>query len=164
MNSANNAGAVLVVDDDQINRQAVGRTIVQAGYVVILAASGEVAMDHLELDEIALVVTDVRMPGMTGIELLRDVRTKFPRVPVILMTSSLEEDICEGARTWGATAVFQKPIRRNELITAINVAVEDALLRATFAVEPEFSFQQAGCGMILEGLSGKHEQATGSPI
>lgn len=151
-----NTGSVLVVDDNQINREVVALKLVQSGFVATLAASGEEAMGCLELADFDVVVSDVCMPGMSGTELLRMIRIRFPFLPVILMTGWIEEDIRQEAVKWGAAAVFQKPVSREELITAINVAIEDSMLRAGFVAEDESVSKEEVGGIALASLGAGH--------
>jgi CheY-like chemotaxis protein len=78
-------------------------------------------MNLMNVEEFDAVVSDVRMPRMDGVELLQNIRARFPLLPVILMTGLIEDDIREAASTWGATALFQKPVDRTDLILAIRI-------------------------------------------
>ena len=155
MNSITNARRVLVVDDDQIIRQTTSLKLTQAGFVVTLAASGEAAIDCLDLSAFDIVVSDVRMPGMSGIDVLRNVRIRFPHLPVILMTGLVEEDIRIAASTWGAAALFQKPVNREALVTAIHAAIEESESRARFAASDESLARMATGEIALVSATSK---------
>lgn len=133
INSMKKNANILVVDDDSLNRQTVARTLAHAGFNTVTAANGEEALDCLNREQFDAVVSDVRMPGMDGIELLQNIRARFSRLPVILMTGLIEDDIRAASFTWGATALFQKPVNRADLILTITgqrmpaVAVEECL-------------------------------------
>lgn len=66
------------------------------------------------------------MPRMNGIELLQHVRARWPWLPVILMTGLIEDDIREAAFIWKATALFEKPVDRGDLILSIRLAVHES--------------------------------------
>lgn len=126
MNSTIKTPKVLVVDDDGLNLQLTARTLTGAGFITRMAANGEEAVTWMGMEEFDAVVTDVRMPRMDGLDLLRTVREDLPWLPVIIMTGQVEEDIRAAASAWGAAAVFQKPVSRGELIATLRMALADA--------------------------------------
>jgi len=78
---------VLVVDDEGANRYSVSKTLQKVGYMVSEAANGEEALEMISRQTFDVVLTDIRMPGLDGIELLRRIREQSPEVIVILMTA-----------------------------------------------------------------------------
>ena len=78
---------VLVVDDEGANRYSVSKTLQRVGYVVSEAATGEDALKVMENQAFDVVLTDIRMPGLDGVELLRRIKEETPDVIVILMTA-----------------------------------------------------------------------------
>ncbi|ODU23881.1 MAG: hypothetical protein ABS95_02920 [Verrucomicrobia bacterium SCN 57-15] len=112
---------ILLVDDDPVNLFVLTRSLRMAGFATVSAANGEAALQLIDAERFDAVVTDVRMPRVNGIELLQNIRARFPFLPVILMTGLIEDDIRDAASTWGATALFQKPVDRTDLILAIRV-------------------------------------------
>ena len=78
---------VLVVDDKQMMRDSVGATLQRAGFTVVVASNGRDAVDKLARHQPAVVVTDLKMPEMTGLELLRHLRDADNDLPVVLMTA-----------------------------------------------------------------------------
>ena len=121
--------SVLLVDDDPVNRRLIAQAVAQAGFSTVQAGNGNEAMVYLDLEHFAkcfaAVVTDVRMPCMDGIKLLQHIRARFPSLPVILMTAAIEDDVREAASTWSATALFQKPVDRGDLVLAIRVLAHE---------------------------------------
>ena len=84
----NNEGAsVLVVDDEGANRYSVSKTLQRVGYVVSEADSAEQALETMRHQKFDVVLTDIRMPGLDGVELLRKIKEESPDVIVILMTA-----------------------------------------------------------------------------
>ncbi len=78
---------ILVVDDEEEVREILAETLVEFGYVVLTAASGEQALPMLAKDNsVAMVITDVRMPGMSGLELADEIRRRWPEVKVVLIS------------------------------------------------------------------------------
>lgn len=120
-------GSILVVDDDSMNLRLVSRTLAGAGFATTVAADGCEAMDQLLTGQFDAVVTDVRMPRVSGIELLQNVRPRFPWLPVVLMTGLIEDDIRAAASVWGAAALLQKPVSREDLIATIRGSLEEAV-------------------------------------
>lgn len=126
MHSTNKTATILVVDDDPVTNQLVARTLARAGFTPVSAANGEEALNYLNTHHLDAVVSDVRMPRMSGIDLLQNVRARFPSLPVILMSGDIQDDIREAAFVWGAAALFEKPVNRGELIVSIRLALDES--------------------------------------
>lgn len=115
---------ILVADDTRDAAEVIGRMLEQAGYTALCAHSAREALDLLdEHDDIALVLSDVRMPGIDGFDLVRVLRHRFPALPVILMTGLPVTD--EDAAPTGVE-VLQKPL---------DLALLDERIRARLADE-----------------------------
>ncbi len=102
---------VLVVDDSSSVREAVGFTLSHEGFEVLKAATGKHAMKYFEQSHIDLVITDLHMPEMSGIELTQKIR-QLPghnRVPVLLLTTESQVMQRQEARKAGATGWIIKP-------------------------------------------------------
>jgi CheY-like chemotaxis protein len=121
---------ILVVDDDALNRMAVGLLLEHARYTTAYAADGEEALNVLESQSFSAVITDVDMPRMGGLELLRSVHDRLPWLPVIVVTGMATEDVREAAHACDAVAVFQKPVRRDDLLGALALGLERAAVMA----------------------------------
>jgi CheY-like chemotaxis protein len=100
---------VLVVDDDADNRDLLAHLLRRDGHEVACAASGKQAIDFLTQKNPALVILDLRMPGMDGIEFLRVIRSylRWQSLPVIVLSGLPDEDR-EHAAKFGVRHVFQK--------------------------------------------------------
>lgn len=125
MNSTIKTAKILVVDDDPLSRRIVTQTLARAGFGTAEATNGEEALWQLNAKEFDAVVSDVGMPRMNGIELLQNVHARFPWLPVILITGCIEDDLREEALTWGAAALFQKPVDRKDLILAVRILPQE---------------------------------------
>ena len=75
---------ILVADDDAVIREGVRRVLSGAGYDVETVSNGRAALERLEAERFKLLVTDLKMPGMSGLEVLQAIRTRQPELPVIL--------------------------------------------------------------------------------
>ena len=107
---------ILVVEDDPNLREAVCDTLELAGQAVVSAAGGLEALKLLETQPVALVVSDVRMMPMDGIALLKEVRSRFPHLPVVLMTAFAEVDRAVEAMRSGACDFLLKPFEPKALL------------------------------------------------
>ncbi len=127
---------ILIVDDESKNLTVLETVLADPGYRLIRATSGNEALLALMADEFAVLVLDVRMPGMTGFELamLIKERKKTSRVPIIFLTAYYTEDehLVEGYGS-GAVDYLHKPINPNVLRSKVAVFVE--LFRKTRALE-----------------------------
>jgi len=125
------ARTVLVVDDEPPVRRLVRRALEGAGYLVLEAADGEEALWLLDAQAVALVITDVLMPGQDGIEVVLDLRARPAPVPVVVMSgggTGLDiETLVSSALAFGAAAALAKPFSVAELL---------AVVRDTLGEEP----------------------------
>ena len=118
---------ILVIDDEDVVRELVMEILESAGHVVTGADSAERALTLLEDGEFELVVSDVVMPGLSGLELLEAVRAHSASLPVVLVTGAGTYDTLSQALTRGAAGLVTKPFAHKDLQSA----VADALDRAT---------------------------------
>jgi two-component system, NtrC family, response regulator HydG len=115
---------ILVVDDDESNRVTLERLLGREGYEVTHASTGREAMERLRAHPADLVLTDLKMPGMTGIDLLKAVRTLDPDVEVVVMTAYGTVETAVEAMKEGAYDFVAKPLKRLELVTTVRKALE----------------------------------------
>ena len=126
----NAAGCVLVVDDDVLVRDVVGRYLSRAGYHVTLVGDGHEALRAAEVDPPDLVVLDLMLPGLPGLEVCRRLRAASP-VPVVMLTAlGEEEDRILGLET-GADDYITKPFSPRELVLRVS-----SVLRRARAPQP----------------------------
>jgi len=112
---------ILTVDDSASIRQTVKLTLASVGYSVVEAASGNVALDVCAKTTIDTVVTDLNMPEMDGIELIRLLRAKplFKFVPILMLTTESQQDKKLQGKSAGATGWITKPFTPDQLIKVI---------------------------------------------
>lgn len=118
---------VLVVDDSSTVRQQVALTLVSAGYGVAEAADGVEALAAVRAQVPALVLCDVNMPRMTGLEFLETLEAEAadPPPPVVMLASSGVPDLIARAKRAGARGFIVKPFRPDLLVAAVKRLVGD---------------------------------------
>jgi CheY-like chemotaxis protein len=116
------AGAVLLVDDDISVGRGLRRVLSAAGYEVRIATSGEEALDALTGGTFDVIVSDINMPEMSGISLLRSVRLRDRDVPIILMTGKPTVETAMEAIGLGAMQYLAKPMNLDELLNSVERA------------------------------------------
>jgi two-component system response regulator HydG len=121
---------VLVVDDDRANLESVARIYQKEGVATLTAASGQEALELVRRPEVAVLVTDLMMPGMDGQELLRATRALRPDVEVVLMTAYGTVETAVAAMKDGAYDFITKPLKRHALVKAVQKALERRALVA----------------------------------
>ncbi len=122
-------GNVLVVDDKEMLRDSVGVTLQRAGHTVLSASGGEAALEVIARKRPDAVITDLKMPGMTGLELLERVKEIDEDLPVVLMTAFGTIETAVGAMSAGAFTYLTKPFKGDELVIAVKRAMEHARLK-----------------------------------
>ena len=115
---------ILLVDDEESIRETIGEFIKQEGHDVYTAANVAEAFELLKKQNIDVVVTDIIMPKITGIELLREIHTTAPDIPVIMLTGEPEVRSASEAVRAGAFDYLSKPISRDSINKVIRNATE----------------------------------------
>ena len=110
---------LLVVDDEETLRSVVSQVLSADGFVVAEAASGEEALEAFRTECHPLVITDIRMKGMSGIELLTQIKLHNPDTEVVIMTSHASLDSALTALRAGAYDYLIKPFESLDLISAV---------------------------------------------
>ena len=120
------SGTVLVVDDDVAVGKVLGALLTQAGLRVHLTTGGAQALQVLARQPIDVVVSDVRMPGMDGLQLLAEVQRGWPELPVLLLTAHGTVPLAVEAMRAGAADFVLKPFDRDELLFSVRKALARA--------------------------------------
>ena len=120
---------ILVVDDEANARSALAEILKDEGYSVETAGDGFKATSKLDEFEPQIVLTDLKMPGMDGVELLRKVKSHDAELPVVLMTAFGAVETAVSAMREGATDYLVKPLNTDELLMVLDRALERASLR-----------------------------------
>ncbi len=123
-------GRILVVDDEVNARTALGELLREEGYAVEIAADGFKALGKLEEFSPDVVVTDLKMPGLSGVELMEKVRERDPECVVVVMTAHGGIESAVRAMREGAADYLTKPLNLEELVLVLRRELERKRLRA----------------------------------
>ncbi|HEU5319516.1 MAG TPA: sigma-54 dependent transcriptional regulator, partial [Methylomirabilota bacterium] len=115
---------LLIADDDPGLRESLERTLAREGYRVMLAPDGRAALERLQAGGIDLVLTDLKMPGLNGLELLRAAKAISPDLDVVLLTAFGTVEEAVRAMKEGAYDFLTKPFRREQLLKLVAKALE----------------------------------------
>jgi CheY-like chemotaxis protein len=131
---------VLVVDDDPVVGKSFDRVLSQKGYIVVTAEDAAQALEKMREQEYDVVFTDIRMPGMSGIELAEQVKAKRPWTPVVIVTGYGTKANEERAKAAGVSGFLNKPLSPEMIEESVAHALlkpETAVVAQTHAVAAE---------------------------
>jgi DNA-binding NtrC family response regulator len=114
---------VLIVDDDEVIRDTLFEFLSET-YICQTAETAEQALARLEADTYDIVLTDISMPGLSGLELLGHVRQKFPNTPVIIISGISDQEHAQGLIKLGAFDFLLKPFTLDVVDKSVTRAVE----------------------------------------
>jgi DNA-binding NtrC family response regulator len=114
---------VLIVDDETNVRKVLATLLEQAGYQTTRAGGGEEALELVRAQDPDLVLTDLRMPGMDGMELLGRLRAEFPEIPVLMLTAHGTVQTAVEAMKRGAHDFLTKPFDKKQVVETVGLAV-----------------------------------------
>lgn len=114
---------VAIVDDDALMRATTKDLLESAGFVAATFASAEALLSSRRLKRLACVIADMRMPGMTGLELHQRLLASTYRVPTILMSAYLNERVRAAARKARVTCCLGKPYSAQDLLACVRTAI-----------------------------------------
>ncbi|MCX5696393.1 MAG: response regulator [Candidatus Omnitrophica bacterium] len=106
--------SILLIDDDKLILVTLKRLLIREGYQVVTALNGEAALRKMKDDGFSLIISDIKMPQMDGVETVRKIREfliqhgKHP-IPEVFITGYAKEEICQKARELNAAAYLEKP-------------------------------------------------------
>jgi DNA-binding NtrC family response regulator len=136
---------ILIVDDEEVLRDVLDVVLRREGFDVISASSGEEALNLLDTEEVDLMILDIMLPGISGIDTLRSVRISNPDLPVIIITAFSSIDGAIEAMKHGAFHYIPKPFKNEEVVLTVNKALEQRRLtneneRLKAELSEKFSF------------------------
>jgi two-component system response regulator FixJ len=149
---------VHVIDDDDALRGALARLLTSAGLGVRAYASAQAFLDGLETLDRGCVVTDVRMPGLSGLELLRRLRPRADEFPVIVLTGRADVAMAVNALKDGASDFIEKPFESEVLLAAVRAAL------AGLNHDPAQTEAQADQLDRISGLSAREREVLGAVV
>ncbi|MFZ0747632.1 MAG: response regulator [Terracidiphilus sp.] len=118
-----NAVIIAIVDDDESVREALAGVLKTAGFAVRIYASAEEFLESYDGQEIACLLLDIRLPGMSGVELQRKMIESGNRVPIVFITAHGDENLRNVLMNAGASGFLEKPVRRETLLAQIGAAI-----------------------------------------
>jgi two-component system, chemotaxis family, chemotaxis protein CheY len=112
---------IMAVDDSISIRQMVGFTLAREGYDVLEAVNGEDAEKKLDVNDVHMMITDLNMPKMNGIELIKKVREKpkYRFMPIVMLTTESHESSLLEGKAAGATGWIIKPFKPDQLVGVV---------------------------------------------
>ncbi len=116
---------ILVVDDSYSIRESIAFMLSESGFNIIKADDGKNALPFFDGRKIDLLLTDLHMPEMNGIELISNVRktTDYKRIPILLLTTETLKEKKLEAKKAGATGWINKPFEKQKLLSVINKVI-----------------------------------------
>ncbi len=119
--------AILVVDDEQTIVHVISMVLKREKHEVVTAADGNMGKERIESEPFDLVLSDLKMPGMDGLALLRWARSKRPELPFVMVTAYSSVDTAIEMIRMGAYDLLQKPFGMDDLLVITRNALEDGL-------------------------------------
>ncbi|MBV9494615.1 MAG: sigma-54-dependent Fis family transcriptional regulator [Acidobacteria bacterium] len=119
---------ILIVDDEEVLRDVLEVVLRRENFDVVLASSGEEALNVLDTEEVDLAILDIMLPGISGIDTLRAIRIANPYLPVIVITAFSSIDGAIEAMKHGAFHYIPKPFKNEEVVLTVNKALEQRRL------------------------------------
>lgn len=116
---------ILVVDDSESIRELVGLTLESSGYQVSKGVDGQDAMKFLDGSEIDLVITDLNMPNVDGIQFIKEIRktTGYATIPILMLTTESQAAKKDEAKAAGATGWIVKPFVQDKLLQVVKKVI-----------------------------------------
>ena len=119
---------IMIVDDVASIRQIVTKVFQDVGYQVTEAAKGEEALDLAKIKRVHLVITDIEMPGMSGLELIKALRElkSYKTTPILILARDAGDVNIKKAESLGASGFIEKPFTPERLLSVVNQVLVDA--------------------------------------
>ena len=114
---------ILIVDDEPIVRESLKDWLEDAGYKIVTAETGEQALELIATRDFSVIILDIRLPGRTGITVLKEVKEKKPDIKAIIITAYPSSDLTAEAMKLGALDYLVKPIAPDDLERLVREAV-----------------------------------------
>ncbi len=119
---------ILVIDDEAVIREGLRQSLALEGYQVEVAANGKIGMDKLQKNEFSVVISDLKMPIMSGIDVLKTIQVLQPNVPVIIITGFATVDSAVDAMKNGAFEYLTKPFLPDQILEKVEAAIKKRIL------------------------------------
>ena len=159
--------SILIVEDEKILRISLADALKEEGYIVLAVADGEEAISAINQGAFSLIITDIRLPDISGMEILRQSLQISPSVPVIMMTAYGNiKDAVESMRV-GAFDYITKPFDLDEMFVTVNTALEVYLItEENIRLKKELYQRHHGLACLYRWYHGPHLASiyTGTPV
>jgi DNA-binding NtrC family response regulator len=140
---------ILIIDDEAVIREGIKQTMCLEGYEVEVAPNGKVGLSKLQKNSFHVVVTDLKMPGMHGIEVLKAIRVLQPNIPVIIITGYATVDSAVEAMKNGAFDYLTKPFLPEQIAEKINSAARQQELDQSALPEESDDLEEQSCDAFV---------------
>ncbi len=150
---------ILVIDDEKPTLSMFQLFLKVYGYTVFTAENGEHGLKVFHKENPAIVITDIKMPGMDGLEVLKAIKAHSPQTEVIIMTGHGDVDLTIEAMNLNATDFINKPIRKNDLDGALKRAQERISLMESNEREISWGMEDGCAAVDIQGnINASHEE------
>lgn len=141
--------SILVVDDEAVIREGIRRILTQEGYGVELTSSGHLALEKMQATDFDLVITDLKMPGMSGMEVLKAIRILQPDVPVVIITGYSTVETAVEAMKSGAFDYLAKPFTPEQILDLTRRALNHRAAQVEHTILDSSPFGHKGFDMFI---------------
>lgn len=141
---------IMLVEDEESVRLTLAANLELDGFEVIEAESAEVALELLSSNAVDAVLSDIRMPGINGVEMFREIRRKHAELPVILMTAFTTEEFVDQAIDEGVFTVLSKPVNLSKLAGTLERAIDTPFILVVD--DTEQAAQEISAGLTNLGM------------
>lgn len=117
--------SILITDDDRDFRETLGDLFLGRGFRTLYAGDGHEALGIVQSEPVHLLLIDMHMPRLTGIETLREVRARKFKLPCVLISAGLDDGLVEEARRNDVFSVLAKPVRVRDVKRVVNHALRE---------------------------------------
>jgi len=157
---------VLIVDDEETIRELLKQTLEEVGYSVITATNGLEALEQVSLLEVNVVLLDIKMPGMSGMEVLAKLTADWPETCVIMVTGVADMQTAIEAMKLGAYDYLVKPLNLDDVVVKIQRAIEKkdsglknkhTMIELQQSVKEQAERLQAQFNELIHSLSREHK-------
>ena len=123
-NTTNCRGNVLIVDDDVTVRSILQQMVQRQGFTVFTASSGEMALDEIRQQHFDLVFLDLRLPGLSGIGVMKEIKDKAHDTIVVVVTGYADDPAALEAMSYGPLLLVRKPFREKDIIEVLSMVMK----------------------------------------
>ncbi len=145
--------SVLIVDDDIRLGDSLTDILETTGHDIKFVSSGKDALSTIKKSEYDIILMDIRMPGMNGVETLRHIKEQSPNTSVVMMTAFAEDELVSQAREEGALQILSKPLDIDKILGFIK---KHELLHTIFIVDDDYTF----CDSLKDAIEINNYEAT----